>query len=243
MKVLREVLSRSNLILEVVDARFPDLTRVKMVERYAERTGKPLIIVLNKADLIPKEYAESWKKILSKDFPTVFVSTKERWGTRILRNTIKERRTHKPTYVGVVGYPNVGKSSLINVLVGRHVSGVSPRPGFTRGKQLVRLSRDVFLIDTPGVVENRDETFLLLVGGKDPSSSKNPELAAHILLTNLHAMGELPHKDLEEYAREKGFFLRGGIPDERRAAIDLLRRFQRGELSKTYDWLKNISAQ
>jgi len=239
-KRLTRVLSASDVILEVLDARFPDLTRIRSVENYVKRKGKGLIFVLNKVDLVPKEYAEDWKKILSKEFPTVFVSTKKRWGTRILRRTIRSISDKRPLYVGIVGYPNVGKSSLVNVLVGRHAAGVSPKPGFTRGEQLLRLSRGIYLIDTPGVVENRDETFLLLVGGLDPSRAKNPELAAHILLTNLHAMGELPFRDLSEYAREKGFLLKGGEPDIRRAAADIIRRFQRGELGKSYDWMKEL---
>ncbi len=228
------------MVLEVLDARFPDLTRIRGIEEYVRRKGKGLIFVLNKVDLVPKEYAEDWKRVLSKEAPTVFVSTKNRWGTRILRKTIRGITDKRPLYVGIVGYPNVGKSSLVNVLVGRHAAGVSPKPGFTKGEQLLRLSRGVYLIDTPGVVESRDETLLLLVGGLDPSRARNPELAAHVLLTNLHAMGELPYNDLEEYAKDKGFLLKGGEPDIRRAAVDLLRRFQRGEIGKSYDWMRGL---
>lgn len=239
-KRLLRVLSQSDVVLEVLDARFPDLTRIRAVENYVKKKGKGLIFVLNKVDLVSKEYAEDWKKILSREAPTVFVSTKKRWGTRILRKTIKSLTEKRPLYVGVVGYPNVGKSSLINVLVGRHAAGVSPKPGFTRGEQLLKLARGIYLIDTPGVVDTDEETLLLLVGGKDPSRAKNPELAAHILLTNLHAMGELPYRDLEEYAKAKGFLLKGGEPDVRRAAIDLIRRFQRGEIGRSYEWMEEL---
>ena len=239
-KRLLRVLSQSDVVLEVLDARFPDLTRIRAVENYVKKKGKGLIFVLNKVDLVSKEYAEDWKKILSREAPTVFVSTKKRWGTRILRKTIKSLTEKRPLYVGVVGYPNVGKSSLINVLVGRHAAGVSPKPGFTRGEQLLKLARGIYLIDTPGVVDTDEETLLLLVGGKDPSRAKDPELAAHILLTNLHAMGELPYRDLEEYAKAKGFLLKGGEPDVRRAAIDLIRRFQRGEIGRSYEWMEEL---
>ena len=104
----------------------------------------------------------------------------------------------------------------------------------------MKLARGIYLIDTPGVVDTDEETLLLLVGGKDPSRAKNPELAAHILLTNLHAMGELPYRDLEEYAKAKGFLLKGGEPDVRRAAIDLIRRFQRGEIGRSYEWMEEL---
>ncbi len=240
---LLRVLSQSDVVLEVLDARFPDLTRIRAVENYVRKKGKGLVFVLNKVDLVSKDYAEDWKKILSREAPTVFVSTKKRWGTRILRKTIKGLTEKRPLYVGVVGYPNVGKSSLINVLVGRHAAGVSPKPGFTRGEQLLKLSRGIYLIDTPGVVDTDEETLLLLVGGKDPSKAKNPELAAHILLTNLHAMGEIPYRDLEEYAKAKGFLLKGGEPDVRRASIDLIRRFQKGEIGKSYDWMEKLKEE
>ena len=236
------VLSQSDVILEVLDARFPDLTRIRGIERYVKGKGKGLIFVLNKVDLVPRDYAEDWKKLLSREAPTVFVSTKRRWGTGILRRTIKGMTSKRPLYVGVVGYPNVGKSSLINVLIGRGSAGVSPRPGFTRGEQILKLAKDIYLIDTPGVVDTKDETILLLVGGYDPSRARNPELAAHILLTNLHSMGEIEDSSLEDYARRKGFLLRGGEPDVRRAAIDLLRRFQRGEIGKSYEWMKDLKS-
>ncbi len=238
-RVMR-ILSESDVVLEVLDARFPDLTRIRSIEDYVRKKGKGLVFVLNKVDLVPKEYAEDWKRILSKEAPTVFVSAKNRWGTRILRRTIRSMTDKRPLYVGVVGYPNVGKSSIINVLVGRHAAGVSPRPGFTRGEQLVRLARGIYLIDTPGVVDTKDETLLLLVGGLDPGKAKNPELAAHILLTNLHAMGEIEAGSLEDYAREKGFLLKGGEPDLRRAAVDVLRRFQRGEIGGSYEWMREV---
>ncbi len=241
-KRVRKIINEADILLEVLDARFPDLTRIPVYEKYVKKLGKPLILVLNKCDLVPKEYAEDWKALLSKEYPTVFVSTRMRWGSRKLRNAIKEQAPSFPVKVGVFGYPNVGKSSLINLLKGRGVSSVSPRAGYTRGEQIVRISRKIYLIDTPGIIYPRSEEILLLIGGLEPERAEDPELAAEILIRNLHAMGEMEESTLEEYAKRRKFFLKGGEPDTWRAAVDILRRWQRGEIKiKTYDWLKELS--
>ncbi len=240
---MRRIIKASDVVLEVLDARFPDLTRIPVYEKYVEKLGKPLIFVLNKCDLVPKEYAEDWKALLSKERPTVFVSTKMRWGSRKLRNAIKEVAPSFPAKVGVFGYPNVGKSSLINLLKGKVVSPVSPRAGYTRGEQIVRISRKIYLIDTPGVVYPRNEEILLLIGGLEPERAEDPEVAAEILLRNLHAMGIVEEANLEEYARKRRFLRKGGEPDTWRAAVDLLHRWQRGEIqAPSYDWLKELES-
>lgn len=227
-KALLSLLSSADIVLEVLDARFPELTRIREVERFVRRKGKFLVFVLNKTDLVGKERAEKIKKELKDEAPTVFVSAKNRWGTAILRKTIRSLTEKRPLYVCIVGYPNVGKSSLVNALVGHRVAGVSPRPGFTRGQQIIRLGKGVYLIDTPGVVENKDETFLLLIGGLDPHGAKNPEIAAEKILNLIDE-----NLTLEEYARAKKFMLKGGEPDVRRAAIDIILKFQRGQINTT----------
>jgi len=240
-KRVRKIINDADLLLEVLDARFPDLTRIPVYERYVKKLGKPLILVLNKCDLVPKEYAEDWKALLSKEYPTVFVSTRMRWGSRKLREKIKEHAPTFPVKVGVFGYPNVGKSSLINLLKGRSVSPVSPRAGYTRGEQIVRISRKIYLIDTPGIIYPRNEEILLLIGGLEPERAEDPEVAAEVLIRNLHAMGAMEEGTLEEYAKKKRFFQKGGAPDTWRAAVDILRRWQRGAIeTKSYDWLRKL---
>jgi ribosome biogenesis GTPase A len=128
--MVKDVIKKADILLEVVDARFPDETRNSEVERDIARSKKPFIIVLNKCDLVSKETIEKTKIRLSKIAPTVFVSSKERFGTTMLRHKILEIAGIKGRniLVGSLGYPNTGKSSVINGVAGKHKAGTSRYP-------------------------------------------------------------------------------------------------------------------
>lgn len=242
LKIIRD----ADVLLEVLDARFPDLTRLPDYERLIKRLGKPLILVLNKADLVPKEWAEDWKRILQKKgYPVVFVSSKKRWGTRILRRTIKDVAPKFPVTVGVFGYANVGKSSLINILKGKTAAQAAPIPGWTKGEQLVKISRKIYLMDTPGVIPMRDPTKLVLIGAYDPNRMEDPELPAELLLRVLHSLepDEWP-ATIDEYAMKRNFLRKGGQPDTHRAAVELLSKWQRGKIVlESRDWLEKVEVE
>ena len=122
---VRNILEMSDLVLEVIDARDPMETRNRKLEDLLGKLGKPLVIVINKADLIPLEVLKEWKEYLEREYPTVFISAKNRLGTRKLIVSIKKYAPRLPVRVSVVGYPNVGKSTIINYLKGRHVAETS----------------------------------------------------------------------------------------------------------------------
>src|SRR3989344_378475 len=152
-RVVNEVIRDSDVVLEVLDARFPEETRNKEIEEKIKKINqkgihKKLIYVLNKSDLVKEKFCN-----LEFDFsPYVFVSAKNNLGTTRLRSLLKEEaRKKKPLIVGILGYPNTGKSSLINALKQKRSAGVGAAPGFTRGLQKIKISRDIYLLDTPGV--------------------------------------------------------------------------------------------
>jgi len=222
---VRRVLEDADLVIEVADAREPIETRNKRVEELAYKLGKPLILVLNKCDLVPMEVLERWKRFLEREIPTVFISAKFRLGTRKLILYIKRYAPRLPVRVAVVGYPNVGKSTIINYLKGKHVAPTSPVPGWTRGEQLVRAKSWLYVVDTPGVIpveEVRDEALLIIKGAIDPARLQEPvypavKLIERILKFNPNAFLERygieerdPLKILEEVARKRGLLLRGG---------------------------------
>src|SRR3989304_5838998 len=140
-----EVILNSGLTSEILDARFPQRCRSRDLENYVMRKEKPLILCINKSDLIPSRAAEKWKEILSKDFPTVHLSVKDRNGTSVLRRMIFQHCRFDPTpddplTLSICGYPNTGKSSLINILSGRNAAPVSPLAGYTRALRKVKIS-------------------------------------------------------------------------------------------------------
>ncbi len=212
------VIKEADVVLEVVDARFPEETRSRELEKYAKKRGKKLIIVLNKCDLVKKSWCEEWKRRFEAEgIPCVYISAKKRLGTRKLRKKIKEVCEKRPIVACVVGYPNVGKSSVINVLVGKGVAPTGGRAGVTRGSQLVRISRNLYIIDSPGILPPKDKVLSILLGLRNPEGEA-AEIAGEILAKSMGI-------SLEEYAKDRGFLLKGGEPDIHRAAIHLIKRF------------------
>jgi ribosome biogenesis GTPase A len=243
-----EVISRADLVIEVLDARFPDETRNPDVERDAARSGKPLIFVLNKCDLVPRERLERIKARLSKDAPAVFVSCRERHGTTMLLHLILEHAGIKgrDILVGVLGYPNTGKSSVINVLAGRHKAGTSSISGYTRGVQLVRAGPRIMLLDTPGVIpfEERDQAIQGVLGVKDATKLEDPVGAAMKIIERflpdnrspLEKFYQVEVGGLDSYdallaiGKKCNFLKKKGEVDETRTAVRVINDWQKGLL-------------
>jgi len=250
--IVKEVIEESDVVVEVLDARMPELTRNKEAERLAKLAGKQLILVMNKADLVPEKTVKQHRQALDKIFPCVSVSSRERRGITFLKKKIFEivKKRSKPDEflkIGVIGYPNTGKSSLINALAGRRKAKAGPRPGQTRGFQWVRVSSDVGLIDTPGIIpltEEDSEIKHALIGAMDPSKIDDPEAVAREIVTifidsriksleefyNIK-IGDKGFEDIiEEIGKARNMLKKGGKIDEKRVYIALINDWQRGKL-------------
>ena len=247
-KVARDVINISDIILEVLDARFIEETRNKKTEEYIEKKGKKIIYVLNKSDLINMDE----KKELAKNLGVyVFVSCKERRGARELRKRIKIevsrlKTDYKRFHVGVIGYPNTGKSSLINFLTGKPGARTGAEAGFTKGMQLVKMTKDILIIDTPGVIpeekystENRLAWQYAKLNAKTYDKIKEPEFIIHKLMHDfsdkiesyygVNAQGDA-EKLIEELGKKRNFLVKGGKVDEDRTARLILREWQQGNI-------------
>merc|ERR1711902_365763 len=141
-------------------------TRSAMVEDYLkkEKQHKHLMFVLNKVDLVPTWVTQKWVAILSQEFPTIafHASLNHPFGKGALINLFRQlsklHSNSKQISVGFIGYPNVGKSSVINAIRAKKVCKVAPLAGETKVWQYITLMRKIYLIDCPGVVYNPAES-------------------------------------------------------------------------------------
>jgi hypothetical protein len=248
-KILDNVIYQSDVLLEVADARMPDLTRNKKLENIIQRKRKTFILVLNKSDLITKKMRDDFLKN-SRLRKVVFVSCKKRADIIALKKMIFNLSRNKPHWdkirVGVVGYPNTGKSSIINSLTGRSAAKTSPIAGLTRGIQWVRGKSNLMFLDSPGVIPlyEKDEAEQALMSAIDPDKLQDPGMAAMMIIQlfldnnrkNLEKFyGVKVETDdtleiLLEIGKKRNFLWKGGKIDERRTALTIIKDWQRGNL-------------
>lgn len=246
--LIQKIIQDSDIILEVLDARFIEETRNLEIEEEIKQQNKKLIYVLNKSDLLLNK---KLKKINL--LPGILVSCKERRDIKKLRELIKifskkiKKQSEGKIIVGIIGYPNTGKSSLINLLIGKSSAGVGSEAGFTKGIQKLRLDENILLLDSPGVIpeekyshtEKEKISKQTIAGGRSFSQVKDPEIAVAKLITtypqvlekfyNVQANGDSEIL-IEELGRKKGFLKKGGLVDVDRTARQILRDWQVGEI-------------
>eukprot|EP00079_Xenopus_tropicalis_P020938 XP_012812147.1 PREDICTED: nucleolar GTP-binding protein 2 isoform X1 [Xenopus tropicalis] len=182
---LYKVIDSSDVIVQVLDSRDPMGTRSPHIESYLkkEKPWKHLIFVLNKCDLVPAWATKRWVATLSQEYPTLAFhsSLTNSFGKgafiQLLRQFGKLHTDKKQVSVGFIGYPNVGKSSVINTLRSKKVCNVAPLAGETKVWQYITLMRRIFLIDCPGVVypSGDSETDIVLKGVVQVEKIKSPE--------------------------------------------------------------------
>uniref|UniRef100_A0A672KAR9 Nucleolar GTP-binding protein 2 n=1 Tax=Sinocyclocheilus grahami TaxID=75366 RepID=A0A672KAR9_SINGR len=241
---LYKVIDSSDVIIQVLDARDPMGTRSQSIESYLkkEKPWKHLIFVLNKCDLIPTWVTKRWVAVLSQEHPTLafHASLTNSFGKGSLIQLL--RQFGKQISVGFIGYPNVGKSSVINTLRSKKVCNVAPLAGETKVWQYITLMRRIFLIDCPGVVYPSDdsETDIVLKGVVQVEKIRNPE--DHIGAVLERAKAEYIQKTyripswssaedfLEKLAFRTGKLLKGGEPDLSTVSKMVLNDWQRGRI-------------
>lgn len=242
-----KVINLSDIICQVLDARFPYLTRNETLEQQILSKGKKLIFAINKSDLV----SVTQLKKIKKDFkPCIFLSAKKRLGTTILKRYLSSLSRGKPVVIGIIGYPNTGKSSIINSLSGRRSARVSPISGFTKGIQYIKMNSNVMIIDSPGVVpiQKDDEIRLTILGSIDPGKIKDPvSCAENIIKINpqniiihygLKSDLKTEEEILNKIAEKFKMLLIGGVQDTLRASRKIIYDWQRGKI-KTFEKEKN----
>ena len=246
-KVFKNVLSSSDILLYVLDARDPNGTRSREIEREiaaADAGSKRLILILNKIDLVPPPILKAWLTYLRRYFPTLplrasnpapnartfdhkalTVKGTSETLLRALKSYASSKQLKRSTTVGIVGYPNVGKSSVINTLISRLGSRSSStacptgaEAGVTTSLREVKLDNKLKLLDSPGIVfpssssQNTDteslpnfsrkqynEANLTLLSALPPSAITDPVPAITLLLHRLSRTEATLAPLLEQY--------------------------------------------
>ena len=248
---LYKVIDSSDVVVQVLDARDPLGTRSSLVEEYMkkEKQHKHLLFVLNKVDLVPTWVTQKWVAILSQEYPTIafHASLTHPFGKGSLINVFRQlgklHQNSKQISVGFIGYPNTGKSSVINALRSKKVCNVAPIAGETKVWQYITLMRKIYLIDCPGIVppsKSETDTEKVLKGVVRVEHLSNPEDYVTEILTrckqkyvarNYKIKSWKDNIDfLEQLAKKCGRLLKGGEPDINAVSKIVLNDFNRGKL-------------
>jgi ribosome biogenesis GTPase A len=276
---IKQIVHESDIVLEILDARAVDLSRNEQLEKIIAAAGRPRVYVLNKCDLVAKKELEFVVRKLfderkvSED-SVVFFSNRRKVSVRNLLTKIKQifakygkrpgfegetpilekpyREAKADIVIGVVGYPNVGKSSVINALAFKKKAPVSSKAGTTHGIHWISTgkSNEIKLIDTPGVIPltSQDETRLGIIAARGAEKIKNPEVVAGKILEmfiedkkmdrfeNFYKVKIKPENRedingiLDQLAIEKHHLMKGGVPDVVRTCVRIIKDWQEGKL-------------
>lgn len=249
---LYKVIDSSDVVIMVLDARDPLGTRCAHIENFlkTEKPHKHLIFILNKVDLVPTWVTQRWVAILSPEYPTIayHASLTHPFGKgaviNILRQFSKLHSDKKQISVGFIGYPNVGKSSVINSLRSKKVCKVAPIAGETKVWQYITLMQRIYLIDCPGVVysTSKGETDVekVLKGVVRIENCTDPEQYIDAVLAKvqqnyiIRTYGIEDWTDSEDFLTKLGIksgkLLKGGEPNIPIVARMVLNDWQRGKL-------------
>jgi len=254
-KEIKETLGHIDLVIEVLDARIPFSSQNPLLSSL--RGTKPCIKVLTKSDLADADLTKQWQSWLEQEQGvkslslTVEQPDKMRQLINLSRKMIAQLPGKRQLFnTMIMGIPNVGKSSLINILANRTIAKTGNEPAVTKAQQRINLAGDFVLFDTPGVlwpkVDNEPGMYRLAVSGAVKDTAYDYDdiafFAADYLLSaypdNLiqrYQLKQLPDNELqliEAIGRKRGCLRAGGRVDLDKASKILLSELRSGKLGK-----------
>ena len=256
-ELIRENLKMVDVAVEVIDARIPVSSRNPLI---GELLGdKPRIVALNKRDLADGEASLRWaERFRSEGAGAVLLNSNSGEGVkdlfRMLSEMDRQRQSRggvkRPFRLMIVGVPNVGKSSLINRMSGRKSAQTGDRPGVTKGKQWIKLSGGMQLLDTPWILWPKFEDpkvgrNLAFCGSIKDEIMDIPTLGMELIgylgrqypellmeRYRLEEIGETPLETMEAMARKRGCILPGKRIDYERIGRLVLDEFRAGKIGR-----------
>lgn len=270
-RMMQEDIKLIDLVIELVDARAPLSSRNPDIDELAK--NKARLILLNKSDLAEEKWNDAWAEYFrEKGFSAVKVNSKKGGGIKSIQGVIQEACKEKterdrkrgilnrPVRAMVVGIPNVGKSTFINALAGKACTKTGNKPGVTKGKQWIRLNKQVELLDTPGILwpkfEDQEAGLrLAFIGSIKDEILNTEELAAALIrfleenypgglkekyqfIQEKKAESPVQKESVKEYgillqiAESRHCLVRGNELDTEKAASLLLEDFRSGRLGR-----------
>ena len=256
-KKAAETMERTDVVIEVLDARIPEASRNPMIEDLRMQRQRPCLKILNKADLADPAATRVWLDFYNhqKGVKAVALSCKKPADVAKVPDLCLSIALHrgtplKPLRMMIMGIPNVGKSTLMNALLRRRVAAVGDEPAVTKSQQRFDLNERMTVTDTPGLmwpkIEYASDGLMLAashaVGRNAVIDEEVAEFLAGILLVRypallaerygcraeqLDAVGVI-----EAVAKRRGFRLKGGAPDLEQAALALLKDYRTGALGR-----------
>lgn len=257
---MQEDIKLVDLVIELVDARIPVSSHNPDIDELGK--NKSRLVLLNKADLADEAKNQAWCEYYKeRGIFAVRLDSRNRAGMKEVQNVIQEackeklernRRRgilNRPVRAMVAGIPNVGKSTFINSFAGKACTKTGNKPGVTKGKQWIRLNKNVELLDTPGILwpKFEDQTIglhLAYIGSIKDELLNRDEVAFALMdeLTKKYPGILAGRYDLEEtaetaammgqLARNRNCLKKGGELDYGKAAVLLLEEFRSGKLGR-----------
>lgn len=256
---VEEKLKIVDVVIELLDARAPSSSLNPFLESAIK--NKKRLYVFTKNDLADEEVTKKWLNsykdcksqvislnITNSNARKILISEVLKMGEEKHRKEIAKGMKPQPIKAMIIGIPNVGKSSLVNLLAKRNAAGVQNKPGYTKGDQFIKVDKDFILLDTPGILPMNYEdknvaTILALLGSIKEDILPNNYLCSYLLdflkkhypssLDERFGISEITsvEETLEKIATRRGL-ISGGEPDIEKAEIVLLKEFKDGKLGR-----------